>query len=370
MLCLPFATRAWSAGAPPAAPGEGEGRPQLGRGFACALGESADATLLPPARRVGLSLALALAGSARPAAEQLRELTGSRDAEWIELSPADRGGVDDGPLAERIRTAGNVTLIEGDVLDWLVTLWPARRSSAVLRALAECALTGGRLIGRGSTAMLVASGGVVRGATRDTPGEARLRSKNPRESGEPRLTQGLRLCGDFFVDTQIRSSGSVLRLLSTLIENHQDLGLYLGQRSVLCGDLETRGWTALGPDPLIALDVSRSLRRAESISSAHVSVLAAGDGWRASERRWFCSGATATFGAAQAKPVDGDGLLAANLRAPPLESRTSIDDRARVELRRAGDSLAFSGPGDAPARGQRMILDVELKRGSWGELGA
>src|SRR5688572_16323355 len=170
ILCLPFASRGLMQGS----------SSDPSRGLACALGEEADANLLGPARRGGESLALALARTARPSAEELRRLTGDAKTSWVELSPLDRGGVDDGPLAERIRTAASVSLIEGTLIDWLVTLWPARRSSAVLEALIECAHTGGRLIGRGSTALLLSAGGVVRGPTRETAGESRLRLANPR----------------------------------------------------------------------------------------------------------------------------------------------------------------------------------------------
>ena len=340
-----------------------------GRGLACAVGEDADASLLPAAHRPGEFLALALAGTERPTPERLRELTGSPDATWVELQPTDRGEVDDGPLAERIRTAASVALIEGNVMDWLVTLWPARRSSAVLRALGECAWTGGRVIGRGSTAMLVAAGGVVRGPTFDSPGESKLRLTNPRESGEARLTQGLRLCGDFFVDTQARSNGSLLRLLSTMIEGHEDLGVVLGARSALCCDLETHTWTSLGADPLIALDLSGSRRLAESVADAQLSVLAAGDGWLARERKFFSAGNATEFAEAE-KSNAADGLGLQRLLAPPLVSRTSSNSRMRVELRRGPDSVAFSGPASTPARAQRMRLSVALERGRWGELGA
>jgi hypothetical protein len=359
MLCLPLAARGLR--------GDEHGRP--GRGHACALGEDASAALLPEPRRKGESLTLALAGTPRPAAEKLRELTGSSDSVWLELSPLDRGGVDDGPLAERIRTAASVTLIEGKLLDWLVTLWPARRNSAVLGALAECAYTGGRLIGRGSTAILVAAGGVVRGPTRDEPGESRVGLSNPRESGEARMAQGLHLCGDTFVDTQARSGGSLLRLLSTMIEHHEDHGVHLGARSSLCCDLETRSWVSLGADPLIALDLSGSRRLAERIEGAQISVLASGDGWRARDRSLFSSGEAIQFGAGE-KVVDADGLSLSRLLGPPLESRISTNDRMRVELRQGTLSLAFTGPDGAAPRAQRLLLDVALARGRWGELGA
>ncbi|HTF91042.1 MAG TPA: hypothetical protein VK843_21685 [Planctomycetota bacterium] len=359
LVCLPFAARGWSQ--TPLRPG---------RGYACALGEDADASLLPHARRDGESLAIALAATPRPSPEILRKLTGTEAPSWVELSPQDRGGVDDGPLAERIRTAASVTLIEGEVIDWLVTLWPARRSSAVLEALAECALTGGRLIGRGSTAILVAAGGVVRGPTREARGESRLRLVNPRESGEPRLTQGLHLCGNFYIDTRARSSGSLLRLLSTLIENHEDRGVMLGDRSVLCCDLEERVWTALGAGPLLVLELLGSRRLSESIQDAELSVLSNGDGRRALDRRMFSTGAPIEFGAAAAEAADADGLLAANLVAPPLVSRSWRNDRMRVALLRATQSSACSGPEDGAPRSQRMVLNVALERGRWGELGS
>src|SRR5690349_3205869 len=139
LACLPFTARvALAAGGSLAERGAFafEERRAI-RGFACALGEDADAAGLPAARREGEFLALALAGTARPDPEKLRELTGSAQAAWLELSPNDRAGADDGPLAERIRTAASVTLIEGELFDWLVALWPARQSSAVLGALAE-----------------------------------------------------------------------------------------------------------------------------------------------------------------------------------------------------------------------------------------
>ncbi len=369
LICLPLAARRVFADDPAKRAIDDEGVSHSGRGLACALGEDADASGLPPARRDGESIALALSGTPRPAAERLRELTGSVQTTWVELSALDRASVDDGALAEKIRTAASVSLIEGNVLDWLNTLWPAHRGSAVLGALNECAATGGRVIGRGSTAMLLAAGGVVRGPTRDEAGESRPRLSNPRESGEPRLTQGLRLCGDFFIDTQARSAGSVLRLLSTLIEGHDDHGVYLGARSALCCDLETRSWVALGQDPLIVVDLTSSRRLAESIEGAHISVLTAKDGWRARERRLFSTGASVEFGVAAKETSDVDGLLARNLLATPSESRSWRDARARVNLRQGTDSLAFTGPNDAPARAQRMLLDVALEHGRWGELG-
>lgn len=345
---------------------EDAGRP--GRGFACALGEAADAILLPAPRRQGESIALALAGTEKPAPEELARLTGSSDSIWVELSPGDRGGVDDGPLAERLRTAASVSLIEGSVLEWLITLWPARRRSAVVGAITECSITGGRLIGRGSTAFLVAAGGVVRGATREGAGESRLRLENPREDGEALMANGLHLCGDFFVDTQARSNGSVLRLLSTLIEEHQDQGVHLGARSSLCCDLETRSWTVFGPDPLLVLDLRGSRRESRSLQGASLSTLAAGDGWRRLGRGLFSVGEAAPFGSAQDELHVADAFAAQSLRALPSTRQVWRDERARVELRQGLDSRAFTGPSDSPLRGQRMILDVTLEKGRWGEL--
>ncbi len=288
---------------------------------------------------------------------------------WVELSPADRGGVDDGPLAERIRTAASVSLIEGKVLDWLVTLWPARRRSAVLQALGECAYTGGRVIGRGSTAFLVAGGGVVNGPTHDAIGESRLRLTDPHASGQQRMAVGLGLCGDFLVDTQARANGSLLRLLSTMFEQHVDHGVFLGAGSALSCDLETKAWVALGPDALLYVDLSGSRRESRSIEGARLSTLCAGDGWSRRERGLFSTGVAANFGASAEEVRVADALLANALCAPPSARKIWRDDRARVELRQDFDSRAFSGLGAAPARGQRLRLDVSLERGRFGELG-
>ncbi len=368
LVCLPLAAQlALDSGAPRAPAKDADsGRP--GRGYACALGEDADATLLPASRRVGEHLALALSGTAKPAADVLAKQSGSADAAWIELSPADRGGVDDGPLAERIRTAASVSLIEGGVLDWLVTLWPARRRSAVLQAIGECAYTGGRVIGRGSTAFLVAGGGVVNGPTHDAIGESRLRLTDPHASGQQRMAVGLGLCGDFLVDTQARANGSLLRLLSTMFEQHVDHGVFLGAGSALCGDLETKAWVALGPEALLYLDLSGSRRESRSIEGARLSTLCAGDGWSRRERGLFSTGEAANFGASAEEVRVADALLANALCAPPSARKIWRDDRARVELRQDFDSRAFSGPGAAQARGQRLRLDVALERGRFGEL--
>lgn len=346
-----------------------EGPRTPSRGLACALGEEADASLLPPARRDGESLALALSGTQRPAEARVRELTGAANSIWLEVPSAASGGIDDGPLARRVRAATSVTLVEGELMDWLMALWPARRRSAIGEALVECAVTGGRVIGRGATALLVASGGVARGPTHDEPGESRLRLENPRESGEPRLVHGLRLCDGFFVDTHARSGASLLRLLSTLIENHEEHGVLLGARSAVCCDLESRAWTALGAEPVVFLDLSEARRRAESVERARVSVLAAGDGWSTAERRLSGTGDAGSYG--DPESVSGsDGLSVAKLLAPPLVSRAASDARTRVLLRRGSDARVYMGPGNAPPRAHRMLLDVTLLRGRFGELGA
>lgn len=364
LVCLPLALRAKCLDMH----GESAGRP--GRGFACALGEGADAGLLPVPRRQGEHLALALAGTPRPPASALDRLVGAADPVWVELSPKEREGVDDGPLAERIRAAAGLTLIEGDVLDWLVTLWPARRSSAVLLAIAECAYTGGRVVGRGSTAFLVAAGGVVRGATREATGESRLRATNPREDGEPRLCAGLGLCGDLFVDTQTRANDSALRLLSCLIEAHENEAILLGPRSILCCDLELRSWSALGNAPLLYMDLSRSRRLAESIEGARLSVMAAGDGWSHRERALSSSGEQCEFAEASSQVRDGDGLTHEALTSAPATRRSWNDARARVELAQTFNSRACSGPSAASARAHALAWSVALARGRWGEIGS
>jgi hypothetical protein len=165
------------------------------RGFACALGELADARGLPPARRTGEHLALALPGSARSSAADLGAIAGFADAVWIELPELDRGGIDDGPLAQRIRAASSVALIDGPLIEWLSTLWPARRRSAILPALQECAASGGRLIGRGSSTFVAGAGCVGRGPTREAIGEVRLHVKNPRKLGQSQSCRGLGLGG-------------------------------------------------------------------------------------------------------------------------------------------------------------------------------
>jgi hypothetical protein len=99
-----------------------------------------------------------------------------------------------------------------------------------------------------------------------------------------------------------------------------------------------------------------------------LSTLAAGDGWRRRDRSYFSVGEPAEFGAAQAEATVVDALSAQALREAPRVRRAWRGDRARVELRQGFDSRAFSGPANSPARGQRMILDVSLERGRWGEL--
>ncbi|HUR27540.1 MAG TPA: hypothetical protein VM509_05090 [Planctomycetota bacterium] len=357
LACLPLASRGLFTQATPS------------RGLACALGERADASLLPPARREGESLALALFGSSRPAADELRDLTSAADSVWIELPSAEDKGADESPLIRRVRAAASVTLLDGALMDWLLTLWPPGRRSAISAALVECAVTGGRVIGRGAASLLVAAGGVARGPTNDEPGESRVRLANPRESGEPRLAHGLRLCEGLFVDTHARSGGSLLRLLSTLIENHEEHGMLLGARSVLCCDVETRDWSALGTDPVIFLDLSEARRRAESVERARLSVLAAGDGWRAEARRLSSTGAAASFGEAASPSSSSDGLSVAALLAPPLVSRVASDARTRVFLRQGSEARVFAGPEGAPTRAHHMLLDVTLLRGRFGELG-
>ncbi len=339
------------------------------RGFACALGEQADALRLPQPRRHGESIALALAGTPRTTDDDLAALTGRRDSTWIELSASELVGFDEGPLARRIRAAGSVCLMEGSVLQWLLALWPARRRSELRSALIECAESGGRLIGRGSTAFLVASGGVVRGPTADEPGESRLRASNPRNCGEPRLAQGLDLGGDFIVDTDARSNGSLLRLLSTLVDHHLDRGLQLGAHSAVSCDLESRAWTSLGTEPLLFIDLQGSRRGTRSIGDARISTLSAGDGWRRAERRLFSVGEACDFELESSEQSVPDALLSPALRAPPRVRQVLRDDRVRIELRRGTESAAFVGPGEHPARGFRMALDVTLARGNFGELG-
>ena len=362
LACLPLVLRAGPV--PPH-----ETAPRARRGFACALGESADARGLPPARRAGAHLALALGGSERPSAASMLAVSGSADAQWVELPALDRGGVEDGPLAERIRAAASVALIEGPMLDWLITLWPARRSSAVLRAIAECAATGGRVTCRGSTAFLIAGGGVARGPARDEVGEARLRACNPRDEGEPGLTPGLFLGGDWILDTQIRAQGSLLRLLSCLIEAHLDEGLLLLPRSVLCCDLETRSWTAHGDDPLLHVDLTRARRLSSSVQGVRLSVMAAGDGWSLRERALFSSGTPTGFAAPTHVAHTGDALAAEILQATPQQRREWRDRRMRVDLARVDATRVFSGPGALGARAHALALNVALERGRWGELG-
>lgn len=364
LACLPLLLRGdWhSAASPPDSGGGAQGQ----FGFACALGEQADARDLPAPRRRGEHLVLALAGTARPSGEDLLRCVGAPDAQWLELSHLDRGGVEDGPLAERLRLAASVSLIEGPMLDWLITLWPARRSSAVLHALSECAAGGGRVSGRGSTAFLIAAGGVARGPSREASGESRLRSTNPREHGEPRLTPGLCLGGAWILDTHARAGGSALRLLSCLIEAHLDEGVLLGPRSLLCCDLETRAWTALGSDPLLHLDLKRSRRLPHSVEGARLSVLAAGDGWSRRERRLFSpaqpAACAAQDGAGGAQVADA--LAMEQLLAAPQASRSWRDARLRVELACDDSTRVLAG-----ARAHRMRWSVALEHGSWGELG-
>jgi len=362
LACLPLLLRGAFAAV-------NEGAPRAQRGFACALGELADARGLPAARRDGEHLALALAGSEKPAAEALLALCGAADAHWLELSPLDRGGVEDGPLAERIRTAASVALIEGPMLDWLVTLWPARRSSAVLRAIAECAATGGRVVGRGSTSFLIGGGCVARGATRDAIGEARLRAANPREQGEATPTPGLYLGGEWLLDTATRAQGSALRLLSCLIEAHLHSGLLLAPRSIVACDLESREWSALGEDALLHLDLSRARRLSASIEGLRLSVMAAGDSWSRGARALRSSAAAAPFAAPRAAEVVEDALALEVLREAPVERREWRDSRARVALARTSDTRLFAGPGSAGLRAHALALDVALARGRWGELG-
>ncbi len=339
---------------------------QRGRGIACALGEEADAADLPAPRRAGEHLALALSGTTPVADADRARVLGSAHCQWIEISLEDRGTVDDGPLAERIRTAASVTLVEAGVLDWLIALYPARRSSAVLHALVECAATGGRVIGRGSAAFLVAGGGVVLGATRDAVGESRLRQANPRKLGGVRLAHGLGLSGGMVLDTHGRARGDLLRLISVLVEWHCDEGVMLFPRSALCCDLELRRWRALGPDPLIALELRGSRRGLRTLERARLSVLAAGDGWSWLDRRLSSAGEPVEFGPAAAAVSLPEGLDCRRFLVAPARSRAWTHERASVEVSQVAASRAFAGPDGAAARGHGLDLCVELSRGSWG----
>ena len=127
---------------------------------------------------------------------------------------------------------------------------------------------------------------------------------------------------------------------------------------------------ALGPDALLYVDLSGSRRESRSIEGARLSTLCAGDGWSRRERGLFSTGVAANFGASADETRVADALLGKSLCAPPSARQLWRDDLARVELRQDFDSRAFSGPGDSPARGQRLRLDVALERGRFGELGA
>lgn len=336
------------------------------RGFAIALGESADASDLPTGRRAGEHLALALSGTPRSSIADDARLYGSTQPQWIELSPLEREGVDDGPLAERIRVASSVCLVDGPLLDWLVTLYPARRRSAVLHALIENVVSGGRVIGRGATAALMFGGGVARGATRDSVGESRLRDANPREQAQPRWVTGLGLGEDLCLDTHARSSGRLLRLVSTLIEAHASRGAFLMPRAAIGVDLERREWRSLGADPLIWIELDRARRESRFVESARLSVLAAGEGWSRRDRRWTLAPRGGDFAPAEQRRVAEPSDVAHVLESPRERLELSGEDSV-VVLREMSDTTLHSTAADRP-RPHRLGFDLRLLRGRFGEL--
>lgn len=343
------------------------GAPEIARrGHAIALGESADASELPLGRREGEHLALALSGTPRCATADEARVYGSAQPQWIELSPSERDGVDDGSLAERIRAAAGVCLVDGPLLEWLVTLYPARRRSAVLHALIENVVSGGRVIGRGATAALLFGGGVARGATRDGVGESRLRNANPREQAQPRWVAGLGLGEDLCLDTQVRAGGRWLRLFSTLIEAHASRGAFLLPHAAIGVDLERREWRSLGLDPLIWIDLDRARRESRFVESARVSVLAAGEGWSRRDRRWTLAPRADGFAPAQRRRVD-DADHFAHVLEPARERLELIGEESVVVLRAMADTTLHATAGGQP-RPHRLGCDLRLLHGRFGEL--
>jgi len=220
---------------------------------------------------------------------------------------------DDTALIDSIRAAGQIVFEGAELKTWFELLYPRRASSPLKLAISEAHQRGASLVGRGTTAALLAEQSVVAGTQ-----ELDERERNPRKLDAPRTAYGMGLAAGALIDTAGRSQARWQRLYEAMEAQRPRLSLYLDSQAA--ARFEDHGERLLsgGTQPLWIFDLRRERRRRHGPFEARLTRLAAGDAWNRRARR--------------VTPVEGSRPAEAGERSRTLDCEDVFDPTVLDQL--------------------------------------